>query len=262
MQTLHSVCHIAEVLLSLQQAGNVKYTGWILQVPCSTSEQIISTLRSQARTMEEELVEWNKTVIKARHKFYDLSYFTTVQLLTLRRELGALNDSSHAGDIPPNVLVLLQSISSLVVSENVRQVVQEVTANPSSALASPLLEQSTAEDECDSTKTPPGGSPVTFEVGNNQPHLREEDLTDEQKDIMSYVVLRLSCSKLLVLKAFEECQYEEMNRYEYMHWCNKHIEEFEFEDEHEQSNSDEDLAPKASDEAESGPTGFCYLLGN
>ena len=152
----------------------------------------------QARSMEDELCEWKDEVIKARHKFYELNYFTTVQLLELRRELGTLNDSSHTHTISPNVLALLQSISSKVNSDNVRDVVKNVVA-PNSLL-SPNLDKSSINGTV-GDNTSHSGSAGKFSVGGCKPNLSLNDLSDEQKDIMAYVVHRLNCSRLLVLKA-------------------------------------------------------------
>ncbi len=69
--------------------------------------------------MHADLVEWRKTLQRARREFYDLNYFTTVQLLTLRRELSPEKDDHSC--IPPGVLFLLHSISRKVDSRGVRQ---------------------------------------------------------------------------------------------------------------------------------------------
>ena len=125
VQTFHSSFHIAELLRSLQQSGNVKYIGWILQVPCSESESTITALQAQAKAMEAELAEWKEEVDCAQREFYELNYYTTAQLLTLRWELSM---ERAAYDMDPNSLFLLQSISSQINSGAVRDVVKKVTA--------------------------------------------------------------------------------------------------------------------------------------
>lgn len=209
--------------------------------------------------MECELRKWKGAVFEARHKFYELSYFTTVQLLVLRRELGTLH-VTH--DVPPNVLALLQSISSQIQSENIRRVVREVADG---RLAVELV---TAEENEQSMKTPPfGDSTSMFEVGGDNevwPTKKEEDLNAEEKSIMSYVVQKLNCSKMLVLKAFEECPKEDMNRYKYLKWCNENVDVYKFEDEDGSHSDDCDIVPiQTRDETTevSGPTRLSYLLG-
>ena len=221
-QTFHCVYHIADVLLSLQQAGNVHYIGWILQVPCSTSEEIVSFLQLRAKSMEIELKEWNEAVISARWRFYQLNYFTTAQLLTLRLELGALNDIQHT-TVPPSVLTLLHSISSEVESANVRTAVKDVALPTTRSTI--LLSEEDPEESSSCRCTNP--TPTMSEY----PTIREDELSAEQSNILTYVVQQLSCSKVLVLKAFEECKDKTMNKYAYLKWCNDSIHKYKFEDE-------------------------------
>lgn len=252
---------ISEVLLSLQQAGNIKYIGWVYQIPCSTKEDFLSPLQSQARRMEDELRDWKKAVFDARNRFYELNYFTTIQLLTLRQELGALNNATHTGDVPPHVLMLLHSISSQVTSENVRKIVREV-ADPFSTVGSPpILEHSTAEEDERSVKTPILIDTTGVELGrSDRPTLNYDALTDEQKDIMAYVIQRANCSPLLVLKAFEECKGKDMNRFEYKKWCSDNIGKYNYEDEEVSLPDDDSESQQSSDEAEFAEPSF--LAGN
>lgn len=239
------MCRIAEVLIALQQVGNVKYTGWILQVPCSRNEEIISALQKQASTMEKELSEWKETVQLARQEFYELNYYTTVQLLTLRRELSVEGITS---DIAPSVLFLLQSISSEVTSNRIHDVVNNVVTSASTSFNH---EPAIHAEDGDSTSLQPSGASLVaaalpetssdFQAVNNMPKLAENELTDDQQDILEFVTRALNCSKLLVLKAFEECQGREMDRYDYRDWCNDKLEEYKYEEESEVSSSEEGL---------------------
>ena len=129
MQTLHSVCRIAEVLLALQKKGNVKYTGWALTFHCKVD--MVDTLQQQAKDMEEELRIWEHEVGQTRKKYYELNYYTTLQLLTLRKELGRLKTSDQSRthtQINPHILALLGSISTEITSPCVWEIVKSVTA--------------------------------------------------------------------------------------------------------------------------------------
>ena len=113
MQTLHSVCRIAEVLLELQQKGNVKYTGWKLTFHCRVD--MVNALQQQAKDMEKELQIWEEEVQQVRNKYYELNYYTTLQLLALCKELGRLKTFSQphfCTEISPHILALLESIST------------------------------------------------------------------------------------------------------------------------------------------------------
>ena len=127
IQTLHSVCRIAEVLLALQQKGNVKYTRWELNFHCAVD--MVDTLQQQAKDMEEELQAWEDQVWQTREQYYELNYYTTLQLLTLRKELGRLKSSGQlCTQISPHVLALLECISTEIASPDVLKVVKNVTA--------------------------------------------------------------------------------------------------------------------------------------
>eukprot|EP00731_Ephydatia_muelleri_P016211 Em0009g635a len=93
---LHSACHIADVLLSLQRAGNVKYFGWKMQFPCSAS--VVDELQAVVKDMENDMQRWKDDVKESREKFYELNNFTTAQLVLLRRELGKLSGANDVGE--------------------------------------------------------------------------------------------------------------------------------------------------------------------
>ena len=123
-QTLHSVCRIAEVLIKLQQAGNIMYIGWRMTFCCQTL--LVADLQKQAKVMEEEFESWDKELSKARKRFYELNYYTTRQLLVLRSELGRLKFSGPQHSSCGHVIVLLKSISSEITIPAVANVVKEV----------------------------------------------------------------------------------------------------------------------------------------
>ncbi len=246
MQLFHSICRIAEVLINLQQVGNVKYTGWILKVPCHINPQdpsnadIISDLQDQAKIMEDELSEWKKMVKDKRRDFYELNYFSTFQLLTLRKELGTIKNSERSrAVVPPNVIALLQSISSQITSNLVCDVVHGVASVPITEVmeaedvveddvpfnAVSLMDEIIASaDQQTSAK-----STVSYDL----PNLTENDLSHAEKVIMEYIIQRLSCSKLLILKALETYRDKggEWDRYDIQTWCNSNANNFVFDDE-------------------------------
>lgn len=249
------MCRIAEVLITLQQVGNVKYIGWILQVPCTSRPEIIQSLQDQAKCMEDELCEWKRTVKHARQDFYELNYYTTLQLLSLRKELGNVRLADRAASISPSVLALLESITPQVTSSALCDMMQYVS---STSQMNDLDDQST---ECSQVVAPTSVSEEIMasvnldasehieESLNDNPHLSEDDINDEQKAIMAYVTTRLMCSKVLVLKAFEMCYDESMDKYDYERWCNDNMDKFKFEEggSDEDSESDEESSSSESE---------------
>lgn len=241
------MCHIAELLVNLQQVGNVKYTGWILQVPCSVDSAIINSLQNQAKKMEVELDNWKDSVHNSRQDFYELNYYTTVQLLALRREL------SMERDVAPNVLFLLLSISSEVTSSNVREIVTHVITRVPPRYFSPetTIQSGTTKAQMLHPETKEavfGKYPKECKTFSDMPEIKEEDLTEDEMKTLTYVVRALDCSKFLVLKAFEEFRGsdEVMDRYDYRDWCNENLDKFEFEDQSSSDSEDEDDAMSMS----------------
>jgi hypothetical protein len=290
--TLHNICRIAEVLIALQQVGNVKYMGWILQVPCMGDlNAIISKLQSQAKVMEHELTSWKGEVTQKRGDFYELNYFTTLQLLTLRRELGVIKSQPNSGpaDVKPDVLALLESISTQVTAPHVHAIVQNVisdgirsaTSAPSvsaqdgafvvsPSLSSPAAlggasssvantltprESSLAHELFSSAdlQTSSGAEDMKVDVAAVElPKISEDELSQEQRGMMQDLIKRYSFPPQLILKAFEECEAES-TKYDIEKWCHKNIDAQSdgenSEEEEEEEREEEEDEVKESDDS-------------
>ena len=254
LQILHSICRIAEVLLTLQQVGNVKYTGWVLQVPCSTNRQIISTLQTQAKTMEDELHQWKDLVGSRRAQFYELNYFNTMQLLTLRRELGKIKDDVGI-KVSPEVLALLHSISTQISPEEVSDAVgltaaqlmsldlPEVVENVSNLVEPSVIPETGTTGHLSKAVQSPKAS-----FDRNLPTLVEKDLTEKQQEMMANISSRLNCSNQLVLMGIEKLQgIREIDQYDLQRWCVNNLKLDDSKDESEDESSDEDSDGRLSD---------------
>jgi hypothetical protein len=281
------VTRIAEVLLALRQAGNVAYSGHVVVIDCATymagdhqqesqlqealAEQHVAELNARAKEMEAALEGWENEVKESRKQFYALNYYTTRQLLLLRKELGFARHNPHK-QIDPEVLALLQSISPAVTSENVHSFLTDIEKfKVDIQTAASLVPQEVCEDEMetqlsDSEMPPleteePGTSdthlaenlskppiptpPLSSGVG--KPQLTEQDLTDVQKQIFTDLVGYEGYRRLLVLKAFEECG-EEANNYDISDWCAKN-EDLKFEDDMKEEAEAEDSSGESSSES-------------
>ena len=127
-QIFHSVCRIADVLISLQQCGNDKYIGWKMVFPCAI-DNVVEVLQCQASEMEKDLEDWKAELSSHRDQFYELNYFTTSQLLSLREELGQFKTSPNSTKpVKSEVMSLLQCFSREITSNLVKEEVQVVSA--------------------------------------------------------------------------------------------------------------------------------------
>ena len=272
--TLHNVCRIADVLISLQQVGNVKYTGWRLHVPCGLDH--VPMLRCQAQLMENELRKWEEEVVHKRGEFYDLNYFTTLQLLTLRQELGVIKSKPHSRphDVTPKVLALLEGISTKVSAPRIFDTVQCVISHgyrsAASSLSTPIISnQSKTPNLTPSLSSPSvlngsSASSTVTEVPSlseeiltsagvqtssgakkievDFPVISEDDLNEEQRGIMQDVIKRYDFDSQLVLKAFEDS--EDQTKYGIRNWCNENDGMFDCV---EESQDDEEFVDEEDD---------------
>ena len=286
--TLHNVCQIAEVLISLQRVGNVKYMGWILQVPCMGDlTAIISKLQILAKVMEHELICWKEEVTQKRGDFYELNYYTTLQLLTLRRELGVIKSkpNSRPVDVTPNVLALLESISTEVTAPHVHAIVQNVISDSirsaasapsvsaqdgasviSPSLSSPAVLGGTSSSDANTLthrepslalelfssanlQTSSGAEDMRADVAVEVSKISEDKLSQEQRGMMQDLIKRYAFPTQLILKAFEECEAES-TKYDIEQWCHSNIGKF-FDAQSDGENSEEEEEEEEGEDKES-----------
>lgn len=256
------------MLLALQQAGNVKYMGWILQVPCSADPNLVGMLQKKAKEMEDELAEWKETVKSKREDYYELNYFTTLQLLALRRELGRVFNSNQVATVSPDVLALLQSVSSHVTAKEISCVCGELATEPFSvSMDYSLMETEEIEDaETFSASAPDDTVPSSHLPSSklNEPSFAVEELTEEEKEMMATICSRIDCSEKLVVRAFKECPGEDNNIRDYLKWCNDRLfEDAESESEEQEtqeSSSDEDSSESESETGWQDDVNTCKWL--
>ena len=277
---------IAEVLLASRQAGNVAYSGDVVVINCAMyianqeeeeqefqdklAEEHIAVLNALAKKMEAALEGWENEVKESRRQFYALNYYTTRQLLKIRKELGLLRRSPHR-QISPEVLAMLQSISPAVTSENVHSVLTDFNFSSDLHTAVSFISRPMYDDEMETlsqhsdvevslmkaippgvTDSDPKSSPPSSS-GIEKLQATEQALTDVQKEILTNAVEYHGYSRLLVLKAFEECD-EEANVYDILCWCGDN-ENVDFDSDDEEDVEADDTA-ESSDESSSSGSDF------
>ena len=90
-------------------------------------DDIVNLLQVRASRMEKDLEDWKRELSLHRDQFYELNYFTTPQLLSLREELGQFKGSEiSAKPVKQEVMTLLQCISRQLSSDSVKNEVQTV----------------------------------------------------------------------------------------------------------------------------------------
>ena len=281
------MCRIAEVLIALQQVGNVKYIGCSLQFDCQT--HLMGDLQQQAREMEDEWERWNDEVTKARDQFYELNYYTTRQLLVLRSQLGKVKTSEPVTPLQQSqVMALLQSISSEVTPGDVETVVRHMAIQFSEGRRTldrpkspPPRKRRTASMDIEPplagcfpppTSPPPSPSlqenmlPSVAHLPTQGPKvsaaftlptlsLTHKDLSEKQNEYYTNVIEMCGYSEFTSLKAIEEVGSGDWNDIE--NWLEengeKYDEMFEAADQEESDGEEEGLeTDDDSDEISSG----------
>ena len=245
------------MLLALQQAGNVLYIRKVIRFDCAAGQrgeelkphlrtQLVAELQAFAKEKENALGEWETAVKQCRRTHYDLNYFTTLQLLRLRKELGFVRQNPHK-PVDPEILTLLQSISPYVTYESVQNAIKNlILASNNEACTSvapsamdmelPELELTSSYDcqalpgstdsmQLDSTPGSPHHISFTSDwylPGNTEPLLRKKDLDGDKLKILVDLVETYHFPEILVLKAIDECP-ENANKYDIQDWCEENL---------------------------------------
>jgi hypothetical protein len=227
LNTFHSVCRIAEVLIKLQQAGNVQYIGWRMEFYCQTL--LVEHLQLQAKKMEDELEMWDKEVILARNNFYELNYYTAHQLLVLRSELGRLKIVRQSSK---QVMSLLGSISSAITLTTVTNIVQQVVNTPledlETDICSPFEEELSSEIPSESSPNPADQLAIIIpEAVTSLPHvgLSQEDLNIEQRAHFMNIKQKFGYSEIVILKAIRAVNGGDFN--DILNWLAENVDEWD-----------------------------------
>ena len=221
------------------------------QLEIALAKQLVDSLKNIAKQMECGLEDWRNEVEGSRKDHYELNYYTTLQLLGLRKEL-ALVRFKAGKRCSSDILALLQSISPNLTFEDVHDAVMSLQENSSEELRSKhsVQELSDRAEELDQFSIPtslvmdqslqdsPAAIPPSSEDHTSTPSevadenffaepavLQEQDLEAQQRDIFTDLVGYQCYSKDLVLKALESSS-SEANLYDIQQWCDKKKKKF------------------------------------
>lgn len=208
---------------------------------CKT--HLVKDLQSEAKEMEDELVRWNDEVTNARMKFYELNYYTTRQLLVLRRELGKVK-TTGCDTQSCQVMAMLESISKelnpMIVTKAVNLVTTRalgetrtsksdqgnrakdtpspsVSGNMCQTILSPATEMDTVELDTEITSEP-------SILKKSLPLVSLESLTEKQREHF-FNITYYGYSKFIALKAIEVIGDGDCNDIE--NWIKENADKYE-----------------------------------
>ena len=207
-----------------------------LQFDDGFAKRRVSDLQKYTRILDEQLGKWKKSVDTAREKYYELNYFTTLQLLELRRELGHLAQPTGATPgLNPRVLMLLKSVSphvsSKVVAESLLAAQHEREATPmddepepeesvpQTPLTESMVESTIMDVSTPTSKRPAPASPKASPSAKPAlPTLTYEKLDERQQAVYTTCINFYGYSAGHVLRAFQECG-QNASVYDIEEWC-------------------------------------------
>jgi hypothetical protein len=244
LDILHGVCRIAEVMITLQQVGNVKYLGWCMKFPCKGV--VVEDLQRQAKQMENELEVWKHGVKRTRGMCYELNYFTTQQLLVLQRELAKVRSSVAVLNDEAQAMVLLQSISNGITTTSVRDVVQCVQLQGTSIDVQHSTDSSSSACQFGYTSKPQKTTPQEITPTGGIQHssptlsLSVKDLNEKQNKYYTDIQELFSYRAKTALKAIEDVGDGDWNDIE--NWVRIHGETVEchFDELEDRAKSEEE----------------------
>lgn len=267
---LSLVRRIADTLIVLQQYGNGVFIGWEIQFH-SLLPHIVEDLQKIACNMETALDKWKEEIVSRCDTYYELNYFTSQQLLLLREELGRLKNSEIV-ELSPVTLSLLQSVSRLVTSENVKDTVEgmatlleethdgvmthQIPQNlPFSSSMGAGCNQLHQQIQVPASST----SAIMDDMLKNEssksdallPLLQEETLTKDQQSILIDLEEIYEYPRKLILLAFERCENPNIHD-EVLAWCeqNSMLHEYDVEDNRQEAEMEDNLTTGSYSEEE------------
>ena len=114
MQNVDGVMRLATAYINLSESGFIHRLHWNRQFHCSKDhfegESIAEELAAESTSMENCYLNWKKKVSDARKEYRELNFFTTQQLLLLRKEIATVCHSEDLLVSNLQVLTLLESV--------------------------------------------------------------------------------------------------------------------------------------------------------
>ena len=148
---------LATAYVNLFESGFVHRMGWNQEFDCSKDqvegESVANELEKESTFMETCYVNWKKKVSDARKEYRELNFFTTQQLMTLRKEIAAVCRSNGLLVSNIQVLTLLESVRPNLTSQQLKSSLQrafkdtDLLENAKGTADLPLFTHAPTQDE-------------------------------------------------------------------------------------------------------------------
>ena len=119
---------LATAYIDLFESGYIHRMDWKQEFHCSkdlvSGESIAKELEEESKFMETCYTNWKKKVSDARKEYKELNFFTTQQLMTLRKEIATVCHSNDLIMSSIQVLALLESVRPNLTSEQLKSAIE------------------------------------------------------------------------------------------------------------------------------------------
>jgi len=234
-------------LYQLQNAGHTKYITWSLIFTCSKIS--VEKLTNQAAYMEKELNDLHDSINAHRLEFHALNYFTTQQLLQIRRDLGNLKQGRAKG-ITPQLYSLLSSFSLDITSDDIKGIVEAIctifneqeanyekqeSINEMVEIQLPHVTETSVASEPEITESEYQlATDECMDERNSQNELKMliENLSEHEEEIFEQLHRDLEFSEIVCYYAVKHAFSSNSDNVlgEAMRWCHKNYNQYENDD--------------------------------
>ena len=119
---------LATAYIDLFESGYIHRMNWSQEYHCSKDqvegESIKKELDNERSVIEKCYKNWKKKVSDARKEYRELNFFTTQQLMTLRKEIATVCHSNNLAMSNIQVLTLLESVRPSLTSEQLKSAIE------------------------------------------------------------------------------------------------------------------------------------------
>ena len=148
---------LATAYIDLFESGYIHRMNWSQEYHCSKDQvagkSIAKELDKESSYMEMCYKNWKKKVSDARKEYRELNFFTTQQLMTLRKEIATVCHSNDLAMSNIQVLTLLESVRPSLTSEQLKSAIErafkdtELLENPRGTAELPAFTHFPSDDE-------------------------------------------------------------------------------------------------------------------
>ena len=148
---------LATAYIDLFESGYIHRMNWSQEYHCSKDqvegESIKKELDNERSVIEKCYKNWKKKVSDARKEYRELNFFTTQQLMTLRKEIATVCHSNDLAMSNIQVLTLLESVRPSLTSEQLKSAIErafkdtKLLENPRGTAELPSFTHAPSHDE-------------------------------------------------------------------------------------------------------------------